>query len=103
MTHRELEKHILMVIKSQLHQEMPPTLSHNRFSQASLLKHLLQSNSSISFKGLNLFDCLRGNLWDKVVPIKDQGLEQPSWRDVRAELGFSKKDFPRYYYQESIC
>ncbi|KAF4355620.1 hypothetical protein F8388_013037 [Cannabis sativa] len=50
-----------------------------------LEKHIF---SSISFKGLNLFDCLRGNLWDKVVPIKDQGLEQPSWRDVRAELGF---------------
>ncbi|KAF4346507.1 hypothetical protein G4B88_013301 [Cannabis sativa] len=37
------------------------------------------SNSTISFKNFNLFNCLRSDFRDEIVSIKDKGLEKPSW------------------------
>ncbi|KAF4393644.1 hypothetical protein G4B88_007630 [Cannabis sativa] len=37
------------------------------------------SNSTISFKNFNLFNCLRRDFRDEIVSIKDKGLEKPSW------------------------
>ena len=46
------------------------------------------SNTSISFNDFNTLHCLRGNLGDEVVGIKDKGLEQLGWWDDGGELGF---------------
>lgn len=46
------------------------------------------SRPSIALKDFSTFDCLRCNLWDEIVCIKDESLEQSRWWDDRGELDF---------------